>query len=139
MSHRTLRFRSNRFGQPDPNQNPPSRTPYGRDFAEWIRQQLQAGGWRLTEPVAQGRVWRMECHQGAQRHDLAVGLDGEGWRVTLNQPRSLLASILGRDSRVDGGLEDALQMAVIREPAISGVRWFDSDAAGSNLLAIARG
>lgn len=134
MSYRTLRFRTSRFAA---NGTAPS--PCGQDCAEWMRQTLQAGGWRLSTPRATDRGWTMECHAGPQRHELAVGHDPDGWRITLHQPRTLLASFLGRSSRVDGGLEDALQAAVVRDPSIRDVRWFDSDALGRDLLVLARG
>lgn len=139
MSHRTLRFRSNRFAQPDASGDRTSPIPCGQDLSEWIRQQLQAQDWRLSPPRVAGPAWRMDCLRGEERRQILVGLDPDGWRVTILRPRTLLQSLLGRDASADARLESALQAAIVREPAILGPRWLDSDAAGHGLLAIARG
>ncbi len=140
MSHRTLRFQSSRFNQSRPPSAAGVPSPYGEDLAEWIRAQLQAAGWHLSQPAPAAGVWRLECCRGETRRRLLVGYDTiSGWRVSIAAPRSLFATILGRPGQADADLVDTLQAAVLRDPAIREVRWSDTDRSGRNLAVSAVG
>lgn len=131
MIRSTLRFQTSRFNHSKPQSRNGAPLPFGEDLAEWLRAQLQATGWRLSEPVATGDSWSLECRNAQGIHSLRICWQGaHGWQVVFARSRTFLSALLGRSAEAEADLVAAIQNSLSREPAILNVRWLRTMPSG---------
>lgn len=137
MIRSTLRFQTSRFNHsklPTRNGAP---LPYGEDLAEWMRAQLQATGWQLSEPVAQGDSWSLRCSNARGVHLFRIRWQGtNGWQVVFERSRSFLSVVLGRSAEAEADLVSAIQSSLSREPSIQNVRWLRTMPSGREFATV---
>jgi len=137
MIRSTLRFQTSRFNHsklPTRNGAP---LPYGEDLAEWLRAQLQATGWSLTEPVAAGDSWSLECRNDQGLHAFRIRWQGtNGWQVVFERSRSFISVVLGRSAEAESDLVAAIQSAISREPSMQNVRWMRTMPSGREFATV---
>jgi len=137
MIRSTLRFHTSRFNHsklPIRNGAP---LPFGEDLAEWMRAQLQATGWQLSEPVASGDSWLLRCSNARGQHLFRICWQGvDGWQVVFERSRDFLSVVLGRSAEAEADLVAAIQTSLSREPSIQKVRWLRTMPSGREFATV---
>ena len=137
MIRSTLRFETSRFNHSRPMLRNGAPLPFGEDLAEWLRAQLQATGWNLSEPVASGDSWSLECRNGLGAHSFRIRWQGaEGWQVVFERSRGFFSVILGRSAEAEADLVAAIQSSIAREPSIQKVRWLRTMPSGREFVTV---
>jgi hypothetical protein len=137
MIRSTLRFQTSRFNHSKQTFRNGAPLPYGEDLAEWLRAQLQATGWRLSEPVVSRDSWSLQCSNSKGVHSFRICWQGtNGWQVVFERSRSLISTLLGRSAEAEEDLVAAIQSSLSREPAIQRVRWMRTMPSGREFVTV---
>jgi hypothetical protein len=127
----TVRFQSDQFNHTEPRPHYVNPTCYGDDVAEFLRAKLQTAGFEVGASVGEDWGWLLECRVGEVVHSLAIGfVEGEGWQIIIERPRSLVSSLFGREAQPDSQLPQAVHAALSGEPYVREIKWLAMDRRG---------